>query len=94
VIPRFQRLQRLGGKTRSRRPTLHRPVWPVSRPVWPAPRPVWPVPKVGLTCASRKDQNAPSPRKKQSRVLMSSWPNIRGKELLRIKVISQAVLMS
>jgi hypothetical protein len=26
VIPRFQRLQRLGGKTRSRRPTLHRPV--------------------------------------------------------------------
>jgi hypothetical protein len=39
-----------------------------------------------------KGSKSCKPKKKQGQVLMSSWPNIRGKELLRIKVISQTVL--
>jgi hypothetical protein len=50
------------------------------------------VPRVDLTGAFRKDQDAPSLRKKQGRVLKNSLPNIRGKELQGIKVISRTVL--
>jgi hypothetical protein len=46
----------------------------------------------GLIDASRKVQDAPSPRKKAR--LRFNELSIRGKELLRIEVINQTVLMA
>jgi hypothetical protein len=71
--PRFQWLQRLGGKTRSRRPSLRRPVW---------------------SMPPERFKMLQAQEKKQDRGLMNSWPSIRGKELLRIEVINQTVLMA
>ena len=63
-----------GGKTRRRRPTASRPVWPAPTAVWPVLRPVWPVCPVSLGIP-------PEPSTREGRAL--SWPSMRRRELPR-----------
>ena len=69
-----------GGKTRRRRPTTSRPVWPATAAVWPV-RPVWSV--VGPVWPVRPINLGTPPKSRQGRVLRNSWPNMRSKALLR-----------